>query len=240
MKLKDYFPQTEKEAEKFDVVLQDKSTVFKIFKPENNSTLAAIEKTVNEVNTFLEKNGFKTISVIDFVKNDFNYESEDEVVSLSKHGYLEEFVLFVSDSSFRKYYANLGNDVLNLFKAFFTELNSKIKDKNKLQIISKALAFAKVLPKTPTENVFVNFEYEHQLFEVILSDYKIEFNCSVQDFFEDENGNKSSFETTQKYCFTYEIDGYTDIVGSFDEFRDELLYALKNVPVSNIYFCDEE
>ena len=94
-KLRDNFPSTKKEAEKFDVEIRDEKGVFKIFETKDATSLDSVKDSVREVNSFLIKNGYDIISVQQFIDDDFNYESSDEVVSLSKHGYLESFVLFI-------------------------------------------------------------------------------------------------------------------------------------------------
>lgn len=88
--LRDNFPKTKEEAKKFDVEIRDAIGIFKIF--EHNET---IEKTINEVNTFLVKNGYDRISIDEFLANENSYISEDEIVSLSLHSYKEALVLFV-------------------------------------------------------------------------------------------------------------------------------------------------
>jgi hypothetical protein len=140
----------------------------------------------------------------------------------------------------REKFDNIGADEIHLLKDFFIELGFKIKDKDDLQIIAKANKAIRELPKVPSENVFVNFEFENQLFNVSLSDYKIEFDCYLQEYYEDENGNKSDFEQIQQYCFKYQIDGYIDAIGGFDQFRAELFQALENVDISDIYISEEE
>tara|TARA_R110001592_G_scaffold92545_3_gene269590 strand:- start:3416 stop:3844 length:429 start_codon:yes stop_codon:yes gene_type:complete len=140
----------------------------------------------------------------------------------------------------KKKFENIGGDEISLLKDFFIELGSKIKDKDDLQLIANVNRIIKELPNIPSENVFINFEHYNQLFSVSLSDYKIEFDCNLQEYYEDENGNKSDFEEIQQYCFKYELEGYTDKVGGFDQFRAELFQALENVEVSNIYLSEDE
>ena len=94
MKLRDNFPRTHEEAKIFDVEILDKSTVFKIF--ESEDTLNGVKVIVKEVNIFLEYNGYESINISKFIENDFSFESENNLVSLSKHGYLIAFVLFIA------------------------------------------------------------------------------------------------------------------------------------------------
>lgn len=90
MRLRDSFPKSKEEAKVFDVEIRDELSVFKIF-----DTRETMEATVDDVNTFLEKNGYNQINIPKFIENEYRYESEDEIVSLSPHGYLEALVLFI-------------------------------------------------------------------------------------------------------------------------------------------------
>jgi len=90
MRLKDNFPNTKEEAIKFGVIIRDAKGVFKIFEHNKN-----IERTINSVNLFLLKNGYNQISVDAFVKNDYSFESNDKIITLSLHGYQEALVLFL-------------------------------------------------------------------------------------------------------------------------------------------------
>jgi hypothetical protein len=99
MKLRDHFPITKLQAKKFNVEFEHFNTVFKVFIPDVSSTLTSLEKTIIEINDFLVKNGYKAISPIAFIKNDFHYVSQDEIVSISRHGYLEGFVVFISNEN---------------------------------------------------------------------------------------------------------------------------------------------
>jgi hypothetical protein len=94
-KLRNNFPTTIEEAQDFDVEIRDEKGVFKIFVPNDVTSLNSIKDSVNEVNIFLIKNGYDIISIKQFIENDFDYESSNDIVSLSKHGYLQSFVLFI-------------------------------------------------------------------------------------------------------------------------------------------------
>jgi hypothetical protein len=93
--LRNNFPTTIEEAKNFDVEIRDEKGVFKIFVPNDPTSLNSIKDSVNEVNIFLVKNGYDIISVKKFIENDFYYESSDNILLLGKHGYLESFVLFI-------------------------------------------------------------------------------------------------------------------------------------------------
>lgn len=225
MRLKDNFPRTKDEAKIFEVEFRDEVGVFKIFQPEDNYSLSAIEKMIHQVNTFLDKNGFDSISPIEFVKNDFSYESDDEIVSLSKHGYLEEFVLFIE----RENYINLNKDTIFLLNEFFENLKAKAIGYSPARNLNAVLEEINALPRRPKQNAFVTFEQENDTYYVAFSSYKMEFSKYVDDF-----------ESYEAYRFSYEFSGYTDVVGDFDQFKEELLNALKNAKVTDISISDEE
>ncbi len=236
MKLRDNFPSIKEDAKSFDVEINDEIGVFKVFEIDDFSSLASLEKTINSVNKFLIKNGYDSISPIEFIKNDFSYESDDEIVSLGKHGYLEEFILFIE----RENYINLNKGTILLLKDFFQDLKIKALGYSPARNLNAVLEEINELPKKPKKNAFVSFEYEHSTYQIAFSDYKMEFSKDVQNFDTDENGNKSNFESYEAYRFTYEFGGCIDVNGDFDQFREELLLALKNVEVAGITISDEE
>ncbi|MEO9480264.1 MAG: hypothetical protein ABJO28_11215 [Maribacter dokdonensis] len=236
MRLRDNFPTTKEDAKRLDVEIRDEVGVFKVFEIDDFSSLASLEKTVINVNEFLVKNGFDSISPIEFIKNDFSYESDDEIVSLNKHGYLEEFVLFIE----RENYNNLNKGIIFLIKELFQNLKVKAIGYSPARNLSTVLEEINALPKKPKQNAFVSFEYEYSTYHIAFSDYKIEFSKYIQNFDTDENGNKSNFESYEAYLFSYEFSGYTDVKGNYDQFREELLFALKNVEVAGITISDEE
>jgi len=140
----------------------------------------------------------------------------------------------------KEQYTNVDNDVLALLKTFFLELENKITDKNDAQLLNNIFSDIKKFPNTPEQNVFVSFEYNNSIYYVTYSDQKIELTDYVIDYYEDENGEKSDFSQIQQYIFRYEIGGYTEISGNIDEFKELLLMAIKNVPVSEIEISDED
>ncbi|EDM44954.1 hypothetical protein SCB49_02499 [unidentified eubacterium SCB49] len=225
MKLRDNFPTTKEDSKSFDVEFRDEVGVFKVFQSEDNHSLSAIEKMIDQVNTFLKKNGYDSISPIEFVKNDFSYESDDEIVSLSKDGYLEEFVLFIE----RENYINLNKDTIVLLQEFFKNLKSKAIGYSPARHLHTVLEEINALPRQPKQNTFIAFEQENDTYYVAFSSYKMEFSKYVDDF-----------ESYEAYRFSYEFSGYTDVVGNFDQFREELLNALNNVKVTDISISDEE
>jgi hypothetical protein len=95
MKLRDKFPKTQNEASKFGAHIKDSCTVFKIFE-----IVEPISEVKNQINSFLLENGYE---VIPFAKLDseYSYDSDDDIVSLSLHGYEESFVLFISKEEYR-------------------------------------------------------------------------------------------------------------------------------------------
>lgn len=225
MTLRDNFPITKEDATKQGVEFRDTVGVFKIFQPEDNHSLSAIDKMIQQVNAFLAKNGYDSISPIEFVKNDFYYESTDEIVSLSQHGYLEEFVLSIE----RENYINLDNDAIILLQEFFQNLKTKAIGYSPARHLHTVLEEINTLPKKPNQNTFVSFEQENDTYYVAFSDYKIEFSKYVNDF-----------ESYEAYCFSYVFSGNIYKIGSFDQFREEVLHALEQLKVDEISISDEE
>jgi hypothetical protein len=134
-------------------------------------------------------------------------------------------------------FTNIGRDVIALLKECFQIILNKTENKT---FLKQSLIDVSNLPDPPEQNTFISFKFNHQTFYISLSDYKVEFHCYSEDYYEDENGVKRDFETIELYRLLYEIGGYTDLVGSFDWFREELLEALKNVSEDEISICDEE
>lgn len=237
MKLRDNFPETEEQAKAFDVVLRDSIGVFKIFKIEDPTSLTSLDKTLQNINHFLENNGYDTISAVDFIKNDFEYESENSAISLSPHGYdANKLVLHIE----RENYINLHSETIQFIKSFFQELKTKTVGYEPARRINEINTKAKVLPKRPSQNLFVSFEYDHCTYSIAFSNDKIELDCYVRTFETDNKGNKYNFESYQSHNYYFGFDGDTEIEGDFDQFREDLLYALKNVKVTEIFISDEE
>jgi hypothetical protein len=97
MRLRDHFPNNSYEAKAFDVEIRDSLGVFKIFEEKES-----MEVTVADVNSFLIKNGYDQISILKFIENEFSYNSEDGIVSLGLHGYIEALVLFIESEINKK------------------------------------------------------------------------------------------------------------------------------------------
>jgi len=87
--IKTNFPKTEEEAKKHGGFLMHKSVFCKTFIGDT------LEESVNNINNFLIKNRYKPVPV-EFLDSDMSYE--DEAISISPHGYKEEFVLFIKES----------------------------------------------------------------------------------------------------------------------------------------------
>lgn len=123
-------------------------------------------------------------------------------------------------------YENLNNDAISLLREFFQNLKMKAIGYSPARHLHKVLEEIDELPKQPKQNTFVSFKHENNTYYLAFSDYKIELSKYVEDF--------------EAYRFSYEFSGYTDVVGDFDQFREELLYALKYVNVTEISISDEE
>jgi hypothetical protein len=137
-------------------------------------------------------------------------------------------------------FTNVDNDVLLLLKDFFIELKQKIGNKEDSHYLDNIYSDLENFPNIPENNVFVSYEYENSIYYISFLDYKIELTNYLIDYWEDEKGNKNDYSTIQQYCFRYELGGYTEINGNFDNFREILLNSLKNVSLSEIELSDEE
>jgi NTP pyrophosphatase (non-canonical NTP hydrolase) len=87
--LRDFFPNTNEGALIYEGFLFDQTLFCKIF-PSGKS----IEDMLGQVNIFLEKNGYDKILFSEINNEVFVYEKYP--ISLSPHGYKEEFVLYVN------------------------------------------------------------------------------------------------------------------------------------------------
>ena len=135
---------------------------------------------------------------------------------------------------------NLNNDTIQLLKDFFETLLSRINNQDDIEFIKTTLIDVKNLPNAPAQNTCISLEDEDVIFYVSLNDYKIELSHYLLNYYEDENGIRSNHETIQSFCFRFEIDGYIDITGDFDYFREMLLTMVKNVSLIGISISDEE
>lgn len=236
MKLRDNFPYTKKQAEKLGVEIRDAVGVFKVFKIDDPSSLAALEKTINEVNRFLEKNGYESISAIDFIKNDFDYESENRIVSLGADGYENSLVLDIETEE----YPGLDNESIQFLKEFFNQLKIKTVGYEPARYLDDTILDVEKLPKRLKNAICISFEYNDSNFSIVLNDFKTELNCYTSTYDIDRDGNKRNFESYQSHNYYFGFDGITEVEGSLDEFRAEILSALENVKVTEISISDEE
>jgi NTP pyrophosphatase (non-canonical NTP hydrolase) len=93
--LRDYFPNTEEGCKLYNGFLVDETLFCKTF-PSKSS----IDEMLMNVNNFLIDNGYDKI-LINEINND-GYTYDKYPVSLSPHGYQEEFVLFINREPFAK------------------------------------------------------------------------------------------------------------------------------------------
>jgi len=93
--LRDFFPCTATGAALYNGYLQDETLFFKIFPAEDS-----LDKMLIPVNAFLVENGYESI-LIEQLNNEV-YTYENGPVSLSPHGYLEQFVLHITKEPIAK------------------------------------------------------------------------------------------------------------------------------------------
>lgn len=86
--LREFFPNTNKGASLYGGFLQYENCFCKLFDMTND-----IEDSIKVINEFLDINGYETFTYKDL---DETYHYENGPVSISPHGYLEQFVLFIN------------------------------------------------------------------------------------------------------------------------------------------------
>lgn len=91
--LRDYFPNTSEGAHIYGGFLYDETLFCKTFPCEDSIT-----KMLIPINEFLDKNGYATI-LPNEIENEGNVY-EKGPISLSPHGYQNEFVLFIKGNLF--------------------------------------------------------------------------------------------------------------------------------------------
>lgn len=236
MKLRDNFPETEEQAKGFEVVLRDSIGVFKMFEIEDTTSLSSLDKTLQNVNHFLENNGYDKISAVDFIKNDFVYESENSEVSLTSHYYTDKLILSIE----RENYINLRSEIIEFMKSFLQDLKTKTVGYEPARRLDEIITEAKLLPKRPRKNLFVSFEYDHCSYSIAFSDYKIELDSHIKTFEINNKGNKYNFKSYQSHNYYFGFGREAEVKGDFDQFRKELSQALENVTVTKISISEDE
>jgi NTP pyrophosphatase (non-canonical NTP hydrolase) len=93
--LRDYFPNTEEGCKLYGGFLMDETLFCKTFQ-----SMHSLEVMLVQVNNFLMSNGYEIIDLEDIDKDGYSYDKYP--VSLSPHGYQEEFVLFIKREPFSK------------------------------------------------------------------------------------------------------------------------------------------
>ena len=87
LKLRKNFPTNENEASKFGGFMNYETCFCRIF-----DFRKSLEKTLIEINSFLKQNGYDTVGINDL---DEEFSFENDLLSISKHGYKEQLVLFI-------------------------------------------------------------------------------------------------------------------------------------------------
>jgi NTP pyrophosphatase (non-canonical NTP hydrolase) len=93
--LRDYFPNTEEGCKLYGGFLMDETLFCKTFQ-----SMDSLEEMLINVNKFLIGNGYETIEITEINNDVYSYDKYP--VSLSPHGYQEEFVLFIKREPFAK------------------------------------------------------------------------------------------------------------------------------------------
>jgi hypothetical protein len=86
--LRNSFPINEDEASKFGGFMHYETCFCRIFDFENSP-----EKTLIVINSFLKQNGYDGVNISDL---DEEFSFENDLLSISKHGFKEQLVLFIN------------------------------------------------------------------------------------------------------------------------------------------------
>lgn len=122
------------------------------------------------------------------------------------------------------------NDTINLLQDFFDRLRSRTIGFANARHLPQAILDLQNHPEPPSKNMVVSFKCDDTWFYIIYTNYKIELSDSFDD----------GHETYTRFCFRYELSGYTDLRGDLNEFRSILFNCLSKVAVTEIGFSDEE
>lgn len=93
--LRDYFPSSKEGSSLYGGFLKDETLFCRIFSAKDT-----VEEMLLNVNQFLLDNGYSEIPLNEFSNETYSYD--EFPVSLSLHGYQEEFVLFINREHFSK------------------------------------------------------------------------------------------------------------------------------------------
>lgn len=85
--LREYFPNTDKGASLYGGFLHHENCFCRIFDMKDS-----LAESIKEINDFLDRNGYELSAAIDF---DETNTYRNSPVSISPHGYQEQFVLFI-------------------------------------------------------------------------------------------------------------------------------------------------
>jgi NTP pyrophosphatase (non-canonical NTP hydrolase) len=106
--LREFFPNTHKGASLYGGFLHYENCFCKLFDMKESLT-----DSINEINIFIENNGYETANSEEF--NETN-TYENSTVSISPHGYQEQFLLFIDRDVESKPQANFLINELKKFK----------------------------------------------------------------------------------------------------------------------------
>ena len=131
-------------------------------------------------------------------------------------------------------FENVNPEVFQLLKDFFHQLRKKTVGYFPARYFGDTLASLEAHPIAPEKGTVVSFKFEDTHFYVIYTSDKIELSDYLTAKWE------GGSETTQRFCFRFEIDGYHQIDGDIEEFRRLLLNSLENVNVTEISISPEK
>lgn len=131
-------------------------------------------------------------------------------------------------------FENVNPEVFQLLKDFFYQLRKKTVGYSPARYLDETLASLEAHPLAPEKDTAVSFKSEDTHFYVIYTGNKIELSDSISEKWD------GGSESTQRFCFKFEIDGYHQIDGDIEEYRGLLLNSLENINVTGISISPEK
>lgn len=131
-------------------------------------------------------------------------------------------------------YDNVPSEVISFLIIFLNKLKLKATGFKLGIFLNEAITSLNSHPAVPERNIIISFELDNTSYSIIYTDYKIELSQWVSD------AQDYSNDSYQAFLFQYELEGYTDTIGNFSEFRYALNSALKEIKVTDINVSEEE
>lgn len=131
-------------------------------------------------------------------------------------------------------FKNVPKSIISFLERVLEELQRKPLPNDKARMIELAIVNLKYNPITPINDVSISFDQSPVTYSIFYGSYKIEISVDVSE------NEGHGYDHNKRFVFQYEADGYIEEEGDWQEFENEFLGMLENVPVENICISDEE